>query len=88
MRSEVISRSLEPLDPLVQMTYVISQPFAAQRAEVPPAPISASSGCAQTTMARAGISVITVRSEFDVSVPTISIDPEVTPPIRCLNLKS
>src|SRR5262245_58427113 len=55
-RSEVIERSLEPLLPLVAMTYVTSQPSLTSLAMVPPAPNSESSGCAVTTRTRSILS--------------------------------
>src|SRR5881628_2591631 len=50
-------RSAVPAAPLVQSTYVISHPAAAHFATTPPEPISASSGCAKTTIALSGMSV-------------------------------
>ena len=59
IRSEIIARSFEPLLPVVHWTYVISVPFAAHSAAIAPAPISASSGWANITIARRGTSSIT-----------------------------
>src|SRR5204863_293098 len=57
-RSGVIDRSLEPLFPLVTMTYVTSRPSLTIFATVPPAPNSESSGCAVTTITRSILSAI------------------------------
>src|SRR5437667_10546166 len=55
----VSERSVVPASPLVHSTYVTSQPAAIHLATTPPEPISASSGCANTTIARSGTSVTT-----------------------------
>src|SRR2546427_652790 len=55
----VSERAVVPASPLVHSTYVPSQPGAIHLATTPPEPISASSGCANTTIARSGTSVTT-----------------------------
>src|SRR3989442_1163780 len=50
--ADVTPRSLDPLLPLVTITYATSRPSLASRATVPPARNSGSSGCAATTITR------------------------------------
>src|SRR2546429_1650760 len=57
-------RSLEPLLPLVTITYVTSQPSLTSFATVPPAPNSESSGCAVTTSTRSILSLNGISSRF------------------------